>query len=519
MTEKKGKKDSRILDNIAVASGTSEVVSRYGSANAEWIKAYIGIDNETGQKMTKSLKGIAQGKLNFENREANVRQQAGYSAEVAKVADDNARNIINKSNVRTVRTDDNPGRCQQNNNRPDMVSDHIETVNGVEIPNSASQMKIVANYEGLLKKIAEGEGGGKNDLSRYMENKHIDISGENFEAAQEYCEDQAKRLRKQATHARQRGDHKMAAHQEQKAKNYEKLRRKLQKSYTSEEAKSFRLKPKIETAKKMTKISHEAGLDAAKYGAAIGGAVSATKNVIALMQGDKELQEVLCDTAVDTGKSTLVGYGTGFAGSLIKSGMQQSGSEAVRQLARTSFPALVISITLELGANVKRLAKGEIDGVQFMEQIGEKGSGMLASGMMATLGHIAIPIPIVGGLIGGMIGYTMSSIFYRSSLEAFQEAKVAEQNYQIIKVQCEEARRRMLEYQTELQVLFDAHMENMKIQLDDCFACMDRATEVESVDDFFEAANRLGRFLGKTLQFSNMQEFDDFMLSDETLIL
>lgn len=520
MTAKKDKKkDDRTLDNIAVGAGNSEVVSRYGSADAEWIKAYTGVDNETGQILTKSLKGIAQGKLNPENYEANVRQQAGYSAEVAKVADDNSRNIINKIDVRTERTDDNAARRKVNNNKPDMVSDHIETLNGVEVPGSASQMKIVSDHEELLRKIAQGKGGGKNDLSRYMANDHIDITGEKFDAAKSYCEKQATELRKQAEYARQHGDHDRAIRQEREAKNYDELKEKLRKSYTSDEARNFRLKPKIETAKEMAKISHEAGIEAAKYGAAIGGAVSATKNVIALMQGDKELQEVLHDTTIDTGKSALVGYGTGFCGSLAKSGMQQSSSGAMRQLSRTSFPALVVSTTLALGASIHRYAKGEIDGVQFMEEIGEKGSGMLASGMMATLGQIAIPIPIVGGVIGGMIGYTMSSLFYRSSLVAFQEAKEAGRNYQIIKEQCEEARRRMLEYQAELQLLFDAHMADMKLQLSDCFACMDKAADTGNMDEFAEAANSLGSFFGKTLQFNNMQEFDSFMASDGTLIL
>ena len=523
MTVKKEKKnDDRTLDNLAVAAGNSEVVSRYGSANAEWIKAYTGVDNETGKVLTKSLKGIAKGKLNPENYEANVRQQAGYSAEVAKVADDNSRNIINKSNVRTERTDDNPGRQEMNKGLPggnDQVSDHIETINGVEIPGFASQMKIVSDHEGLLKKIAQGKGGGKNDLSRYMDNKHIDITGEKFDAAKKYCEDQARGRRKQAEHARQHGDPDRATRQEQEAKNYDELKGKLRESYTSDEARGLRLKPEIETAKKMIKNSHEGGLEGAKYGAVIGGTVSMFRNLFALRQGDKELKEAFRDIAVDTGKSTLVGYGTGFAGSLVKSGMQQSGSGVARQLSRTSLPALVVSTTLALGASISRYAKGEIDGVQFMEEIGEKGSGMLASGMMATLGQIAIPIPIVGGVIGGMVGYTMSSLFYHSSLQAFQEAKEAEANYQRIKAQCEEARRRMLEYQTELQLLFDAHMADMKLQLSDCFVCMDKAVDTSNMDEFASAANNLGSFLGKTLQFNSMQEFDDFMASDETLTL
>lgn len=509
----------RTLDNVAIASGNAENVSRFGSAAAEYIKAFTGVDNETGQVFTKSLKRIAEGKLHPDNYETNVRQQAGYAAEVAKVADDNARNIINKSYVRTERTDDNLARRQANNNRPDMVSDHVETVNGVEIPGSTSQMKIVANPETLLNKIAKGRGGGSTDLSRYMDNDYIDITGEKFEAARDYCDTQAKALRRQAEHARQQGETERAQRREQEAQNFEKLKDKLRKSYTSEEAKALRLHPKLETAKRMAKISHEAGIEAAQYGAAIGGTISLTRNLIALMQGDKKLQEALTDTALDTGKSAVVGYGTGFAGTLVKSTMQQSGSAALRRLSHTALPALVISTTQALGSSIWRFSKGDIDGVEFMTEIGEKGSGMLASGMMATLGQIAIPVPVLGGVIGGMIGYTLSSLFYRSALETFQEAQNAEKRYHILKAHCEEARRRMLAHQTELQVLFDAHMAEMKQQLADCFTCMDAASSAGGPDDFAEAVNRLGHFFGKTLQFETVEEFDTFMLSDETLIL
>ena len=519
MTKDKRKDSDRTLDNIAVGLGNIENIDRYGSANAEWLKAFNGVDHETGQVFTKSLKGIAEGKLNPDYYENNVRQQAGYAAEVAKVADDNAKNIINKSDIRTERTDDNAARRQANQNKPDMVSDHIEIKNGAELPGSTSQMKIVTDHEALLKKIAQGKGGGKNDLSRYMKNDHIDITGENFTEAKSFCQDQAKSLRTQAEHLRQNGNCEKAAQFEQEAKNYDELNSKLRKTYTSEEAKALRLNPKIETAKKMAKISHDAGVEAAKYGAAIGGAVSATRNIVALIQGNKDLEGVLLDTAKDTGISAATGYATGAAGSLLKSGMQQSSAGAMRQLSRTSFPALVVSTTLALGTSVHRFAKGEIDGVQFMEEIGEKGSGMLASGMMATLGQIAIPIPIVGGVIGGMIGYTMSSMFYQSSLIAFQEAKEAERNYQIIKAQCEEARRIMLEYQHSLQELFDAHMTDMKGQLASCLKSMDSATAAHNIDEFVNAANQLGSVIGKTLQFNSIEEFNDFMASNESFIL
>lgn len=513
--EKKTKKqDDRTLDNVAVASGNTEVVSRYGSANAEHIKGYTGIDYETGTRLNRGHKDVAKYKVNPEYKEQNIKQQSGYSAEIAKTSRDNAEHIINKSDKRTMRTDDHP-----NFGTNDTVYDHVETIGGQVIPGSGSQMKFVNNPNSLVDKIARGEGGGKNDLSRYLDAK-LDLPSDQVEAVKEYCKNEVVRLREQANVLEKQGKPDLAAKKRTQADNYNKVGKNVRDSgITAEEAIFYREHPKLATARDMAKTAHRGGSEAAIYGAAIGGAISTAKNVVALIQGDKELQEVLYDTAVDTGKSALVGYGTGVAGSLVKSGMQQSGSGAIRQLSHTSLPALVVSATLELGASIKRYAKGEIDGLQFMEEIGEKGSGMLASGMMATLGQLAIPIPVVGALIGGMVGYTMSSLFYHSSLQAFKEAREAERRYQIVKAQCEEARRRMLEYQSELQALFDAHMTDIKIQLSDCFVCMDKAVDAGNMDAFAEAANNLGSLFGKNLQFKNMQEFEDFMLSDETLIL
>jgi hypothetical protein len=562
--EKDKKKNDRTLDDVAVAAGNSEVVSRYGSANAEFIKGYSGVDNEIGAKPDKFKryhKKIYNYKINNEYEKENIKQQAGFSAEVAKVSRDNADNIINNNKKRIIRTEDHPDFGAN-----DTVYDHIETIGGNVIQGSGSQMKFVGDPKSLIDKIATGEGGGNNDLSRYLDAK-LDLPSDQLDPAayreycktyaenlrkdaellesqgekdkaqkkrgkankiekgkdiglREYCKNKAKELRTQADKLEEQGKHELAAKKRQQADNYDKVSSNMRDSgLTTKEAEFYRRHPKIATAVDMGKTAHRGGLEAAKYGAVIGGAVSLIKNGIAYRQGDKELKEVLCDTAVDTGKSALVGYGTGFAGSLAKSVMQQSGSGLARQLSRTSLPALVVSTTLALAASISRYAKGEIDSVQFMEEIGEKGSGMLASGMMATLGQIAIPIPVVGGVIGGMVGYTMSSLFYRSSLQAFQEAKEAEINYQTIKAQCEEARRRMIEYQTELQLLFDIHMADMKLQLSDCFTCMDRAVDAGSMDEFAEAANSMGSFFGKTLQFNSMQEFDDFMSSDKTLIL
>lgn len=516
--KKKKEDDGSTLRNVAVSSANTETVGRYGSANAEYVKAYTGVDNETGRKLQRGLKKIAGYSAPDDTA---IKQQAGFSAEVHVAADRNAENFIAGKKTRTVRTDDIPEQFGKNNT----TYDHVEVdANGTVIVGSGSQMKFhsdkgLLEKGGLLDNIAKGRGGKKNDLSRYLEVK-LDLPSEQVERAREYCTEQARNLREQADKLEAIGKGELAARKRAEAANYEKLRGNIRDSgMTSEQAVFYRKHPTLATTMDIAVTSHRAGVEGAKFGAVIGGAISIVTNVIAVCQDDKELKEALLDTAVDTGKAAAVGYGTAFAGSAVKGLMQQSTSATARTLARTSLPAMAVTMCLELGTAVTRYTRGEIDGTEFLETIGEKGSGMLAGGLGATLGQIAIPVPIVGALVGGMVGYTLSSMLYRDSLAAFKEAKNACEEYIRIKALCEEARTSMEAYRLQFRERFAEWLEEGRAELSDCVSRMDAAAEGGRMDEFAAAADALAASMGKSLQFADREEFDGFMATDGELVL
>lgn len=65
-----------MVQTVASASVVSPTVQRYGSAIKEHLVAYGGIDNETGQQLTRSLKSISQQKTNPNYEYQNLKQQA-----------------------------------------------------------------------------------------------------------------------------------------------------------------------------------------------------------------------------------------------------------------------------------------------------------------------------------------------------------------------------------------------------------------------------------------------------------
>ena len=495
----------------AVSLSTSEVVSRFGSANAEYLKGYSGIDNETGQKFAKGLAGIAKHKVNPDPKYAqqNIKQQAGYSAEVAATSRDNAQSIIDGSKVRVSRSDDLPEYGKNHN-----VVDRVQLVDGEIIQGTQTQMKFVGDRNQLFAKIAKEDG----EFARYRD-VTLELPSEQFVGAQTYCRDKAQQLREQADTVEGLGKTDIAKKLRLEAERYEQLAENLGDSgLTTEEAIFYRKHPKMATAMDIARTSHRAGLQGARYGAVIGGSISLLQNLLAIAQGQKDVCEAAQDLAVDTLKAGALGYGTAFVGAAIKGSLQQSGNQTLRALAGTSAPALAVNICLSLASSITRYVTGEISEAQLLSEVGEKGAGMLSSSMMAALGQLAIPVPFVGAAIGAMIGYTLSSLFYQSALDAARGAELSREQLAHTRVIEAAARDRIAHEQAQLDDFTRREIPQLQRETLHLFSIVN-AADANSADVFAAAINQYATLLGKQLQFHSIDEFNDFMSSDSSLTL
>lgn len=504
------KRDADIL-HAGVALSASETVSRFGSASAEFIKGYRGVDHETGQKLAKGLAGIAKHKVNTDQIEAakNIKQQAGFSAEVAATSRDNAEAIINGEKQRTMRSDD-LSQYGKNHN----IVDRVQILDGQIIEGSQAQMKFVGNRNQLFARIAREEG----KFARYR-GVRLELPSEQYEDAKKHCEEQAARLRVNAKRAEEAGKPDVGAKLEREAANYEQLGENVRDSgLTTEQAIYYRENPALATIRDIARTGHRAGTDGAKYGALIGGSISILKNGFAAAQGRMELGDATVAVVEDVAKSAALGYSTAFVGSAIKATMQQSSQGGFRALANTSAPALVVTICLSLGTSIKHFVSGEISESELLIEVGEKGSGMLSSGMMAALGQVVIPIPVLGAAIGAMVGYTLSSIFYQSAVEAARGVELSRKNLERVR-QIETSARAMIAQEHAILDDFMRHeMPQLHHETRSLFMALD-SSQTGGVDALAVAINGYAALLGKHLQFSSQTEFDVFMASDELLRL
>lgn len=508
---KKKQEIQKDIEHVGIAMGSSEAVTRYGSANAEYIKGYTGVDNETGRKFAKGLAQISKHKVNSDPVEAakNIKQQAGYSAEVATTSRDNAKAIIDGSKTRTIRSDDLAEYGKNHN-----VVDRVQLLNGEIINGTQSQMKFVGNRDQLFERIAKEDG----KFARYRGVK-LELPSEQYKGAKEYCLNKAKNLHEQAIEVEKQGKPEAAKSLRIKADNYEQLAGNVRDSgLTTEQAIFYRKHPTLATAADIVKTSHAAGAEAAKYGAVIGASISTLKNIFDCIQGNKNIGDSVVDVTTDTGKAAVFAYGTGFAGSAIKGTLQQSTNGTLRALSATNAPALAVNVCISLGGSVKRYVNGEISESDFLFEVGEKGSGMLSGAMMAAVGQVAIPIPVVGAAIGGMIGHAMSSLFYQSALEAAQGVEFSAQNLIRIRQIEQAARQQILIEQKQFDVFLAKEIPELLRQKQKLEVLL-AAEKIVNINDFAIAMNEFAEFLGQKLQFRNMDEFEIFMSSSDSLRL
>jgi hypothetical protein len=541
--EKTEEEKSMTLENSGLSGAASEVVQRYGSANREFLVGYSGDDFESGQILKKSLKGISESKVNPEYKNNNIQQQAGFSAEVESTSRKNAEYIISGEKKRRSRTDD-VGKQGYGNTEIGGTNDQLYDLvdidtNGKAIPGSATQSKFVGNGSShTLDKLIS------NKYQKYFDNDvPIEVPSDYYDSVREAAAQRAEKLQKQIDRLKNDG-----ASQEiidAKKKQLQKLEdirdgKSMRKSnVSSEEAVFAREHPELATAKNIAKVSHRAGIEAAKTGAVIAGSMSLIRNIVDVAKGDKEPDEAALAVVKDTASGTALSYGTAFAGSALAGVMKNAGEVVIENgikvlkpniyiqaLGKTNLPGTIVTVALETGKTLGKYFKGEIDGIECLTELGEKGTGMISSAMFATLGvagavavfgksaaigQLVIPIPIIGGLIGGTVGYALSSACYGQLVDALKDAKLAREERIRIEAECAEAVAMIRQYRAELEKVVSQYLNNQITVFHKAFDNMKDALNIGDIDGFITGANTITKKLGKIPQFETFNEFDALM--------
>lgn len=491
------KKKEKKLSVAEIGVINSELIQKYGEGASQIIQALKGkrydtFGNDIGH-LGRSLKNINEYKISEEYRKINIKQQAGFSGELIKEARDNKQNILNGKTFRTKTTD---GIGQSNNQKYDHVK--VDKTNRV-ILNSGSQMKIYASPEELVNKLG-GEKWGK-----YLDSK-IDVPTEQVEEIKKIAREKAKLFREEVNRAKNDGNIEVYNKKMNQVESMEKIEKNVRDSKVRrKEAINARLNPKKFVAKELIKDAHSAGKTAAKGAILLSGAISFGQNIYLVINEKKNLEDACYDFTKDITMAGGSAYVVAGVGTVIKGVMHSSTKIAIRKLGTTSAPTMIVTSAFEIAKTLKKYSTGSINEMELLEELGEKGTGIIAASYGAALGTLVLPG--MGSIVGSMIGYTISNLIYKECLDILKSRDISIERRRVIEEMCSEAIIMLENYRLDIIKENNEILEERDLIVKDILSSM----ENRDVKLLTDSINNLGYSLGAKLEFETFDEFDNVM--------
>ncbi len=197
--------------------------------------------------------------------------------------------------------------------------------------------------------------------------------------------------------------------------------------------------------------------------------------------------------------------------------MQSSANKIIQSLGKGSVPAMIVGAGV---ANCKVFIdyfRGKIDGTELLKQLGKANTTLISSGAMAVAGQALIPIPVVGVLIGGLVGAVLSETCFNALLKARKETKLARQRRIEIEKECREFIKLLEAYQNRFKEVFERYFHETTRFFNQSFDELERALYAGDADLAIVVNNKSREWLGQKALFDNKQEGWELITSSKNI--
>lgn len=418
-----------------------------------------GLDGE------KSLLDISKEKINPAYHNTNVKQHAGFAAEVIGTTKENLIAKVEGTGVRTIRADELSAATKIKYGISSGINDqYIDKIReNVDGTFEKVQVKFVGN-DGVtnLRKLASKK------FDKYFEVGKVD----KMEIPSDFYDDirnndligkKITKINTMLEHAKTGGNTELTEKYAKQIERYTKIDHMIDRSTLSSwESQFATLRPNTYSmqlfkktdlkihenlykatvqADRMFGESHQRGEQAGLQAAKLTFAIATVDNVSKVISGELSAKDALENVGKATGIAGAAGYGTQFITTNVARAMSTSGTELIQTLGKTDVPAVVVSFGVTSYGAVSEFAQGKINTKELVEKLGGNAVGTAGSfegaaigaeigeKAGAVIGTVSMPVPGVGtisgaaigatagGLVGGMVGYAVTTEAYKSALE------------------------------------------------------------------------------------------------------
>lgn len=521
MSDKK-KSSVDVKSDVLSVLVNDDVTTRAGQAVNVHLSAYSGIDHRTGEQLSKGLQSIAESRINPQYKEQNIRQQAGFSAEVKTVALENAENYWNgDTSSMSIRTDDVSQQLTETGapigGTNDQLFDVAEvTPDGQFVVGSARQLKYVGGNPEECTRMLLSKG-----YDKYRENgASLEIPSDYYDEVYSSLQRKEETITRQIQEAKLNGNSSLVRKKQEELKRVSDTRKGLKKGkLTSDEARLARTNPGFSTAVDIAKNANRAGVQAAKSGAAITATISGAQNVVAVLNGDLTGMEAIESTVIQTAKGAASSYVHASVTSVAKGGLQQIAlktnnalvKSTLGSLANSNAVSLAVTFVAETSKSLWKFLNMEITSDEFKTELSTKSVELTASFIGGCIGGAAIPIPVVGELVGSYVGYLCGAAILNAVNTLKSHSQVLENTryYRDLTLRLQEQKGM---FELSAQKALGRKAESFHL----AFSSFHEAVLLSDHEKITSSLEMVLREFGSDMHLFTQDEFDDFMESDES---
>lgn len=387
--------------------------------------------DDTGRRSL-SLNEISQYSINPEYRTTNIRQQAGFAAEVISTARENMQASVDGTGARSFRADDLPDSVRQElrdlGDTYEYATRNDQFVDRIRIYADGTFDRIQTKFVGsdansCFQRLRS------NDFARYFEatiegtdNRivdHVEIPRDYYDEIMEsLIPNERTNLQQQLERVTESGNTNAIESVQARLSRLDAIESSIEPStVTSREAIFARMHPRAYSAAMFARGTVVAGvregLEGAAFTAAITAGVSTIDNYRLYMNGEISIEDALSDIARDTGLAAAEGFIPDFVTGSVNYAFQNSSHTLLRSLSAYQVPSMVISFGIDSYDDFSNYAAGEITGLELAYELGDNAVQVLGAAAGATaLG----PVP-GGSLVGAIAGAALASKAYETAVE------------------------------------------------------------------------------------------------------
>ncbi|MCG9714958.1 hypothetical protein L1D29_19355 [Shewanella insulae] len=261
---------------------------------------------------------------------------------------------------------------------------------------------------------------------------------------------------------------------------------------------------------------HESGKVGGMVGAGVTAGITLIDGVNKLNNDEAEIGDVIGKIAINSAKGYAVGYTTtALSKGISHLSTEFIGKSASNILTKSNAPIAIAASVVSCAKSFSSFLLGDIDSDTLIDQISHTAITSTSSFYYGVLGQVAIPIPVVGAMVGAGVGYFIGNLLHQSSFIALGECRAvteAKERRQVIEALCFKAIPEIQKHRQELESNIQKHFSERLAQFNHSFEQMDEALHEWDPDKMLKGLEQINNCFGASLQFTNFKEFDEFML-------